>query len=539
MIKPDAVKNGNSDKILERIKKEGFTIVEQKKLLLSKTRAQSFYAEHQGRGFFDELVEFMSSGDIYALILRKNNAIKAWRELMGPTKIEDAKKNAPNSIRALYSKSTTENSAHGSDSYLSATREINFFFPNEITLALIKPTAVKKGYVNEIKKIITEREGFKILNEEKLTLSLEKAQEFYQEHKERGFFKELTTFMSSGPIYAFKLERYNAISKWRTVMGPTNVEVAKKDAPDSIRAKYGTSITENACHGSDSLKAARREVEFFFPTEQTFAMIKPDIIKSNNVENVIRHIHNHGFKIREQQKLKLSKEKAESFYEEHKQRPFFKDLTEFMSSGDIYALKLEGYQAIARWRELMGPTKIEDAKKNAPHSIRALYAQNTTENSVHGSDSPKSAQRELEFFFPIQSTFAMIKPDAVKNGYDYDIMARIEFEGFTIKEKKQLQLTLEKAQEFYAEHKGRPFFDELTKFMSSGKIWILLLQKYNAIQDWRTLMGPTKKEVALVDAPNSIRALYAVDTTQNSSHGSDSVQAATREINFFFNDNKQ
>jgi len=182
----------------------------------------------------------------------------------------------------------------------------------------------------------------------------------------------------------------------------------------------------------------------------------------------------------------------------------------------------------------MGPTKIENAKKDAPNSIRALYGKNTTENCVHGSDSLNSANKEIEFFFPIEQTLAIIKPDAIQNKYDDNIITTILNHDFKIKQEKLMKLNIKDAENFYQEHKGKGFFNELTKFMSSDNIKVLLLEKYNAIQDWRNLMGPTKKEIALIDAPYCIRALYGTDTTQNATHGSDSTQAAKREIEFFF-----
>merc|ERR1712087_713767 len=91
LIKPDAVEAGNAPRIIDRIVKEQFTILESQKLTLSKERAEAFYAEHKERGFFVELVDFMISGPIYALKLQATNAIAKWRTLMGPTNFEEAK----------------------------------------------------------------------------------------------------------------------------------------------------------------------------------------------------------------------------------------------------------------------------------------------------------------------------------------------------------------------------------------------------------------------------------------------------------------
>eukprot|EP00484_Ammonia_sp_Unknown_P007611 CAMPEP_0197072618 /NCGR_PEP_ID=MMETSP1384-20130603/210185_1 /TAXON_ID=29189 /ORGANISM="Ammonia sp." /LENGTH=730 /DNA_ID=CAMNT_0042511439 /DNA_START=29 /DNA_END=2220 /DNA_ORIENTATION=- len=134
----------------------------------------------------------------------------------------------------------------------------------ERTLALIKPAAVSKGYAEDIINEITQN-GFTIISQKRVHLKIEHAQHFYKEHQGKPFFDELTSFMSSGPIYAFILERIGAIKCWRTLLGPTNTFKAKESAPQSIRARYGTDQTANACHGSDSPQSAQREIRFYFP----------------------------------------------------------------------------------------------------------------------------------------------------------------------------------------------------------------------------------------------------------------------------------
>jgi len=134
----------------------------------------------------------------------------------------------------------------------------------ERTLALIKPTAVSKGYAQNIINEIKENE-FTIISQKLLLLTIEGAQDFYKEHEGKPFYDELVSFMSSGPIYAFILEKSDAIKSWRTLLGPTNTFTAKQTASQSLRARYGTDQTDNACHGSDSAVSSQREIDFFFP----------------------------------------------------------------------------------------------------------------------------------------------------------------------------------------------------------------------------------------------------------------------------------
>ena len=128
-------------------------------------------------------------------------------------------------------------------------------------------------------------------------------------------------------------------------------------------------------------------------------------------------------------------------------------------------------------------------------------------------------------------TFTMIKPDAFKNGHSGAIIDRIIKEGFKIKAMKMLKLSPEKAGEFYAVHRERPFFGELVEFMSSGPIVAAILEKENAVEDFRKLIGATNPANA---EPGTIRKLYAASVGENAIHGSDSDANAKIEGDFMF-----
>jgi len=125
MIKPEAVRNGNTGKILDKIIEGGFRIVAMKYLKLTRAQAEQFYFVHRERPFYKDLVEFMSSGPIVATILHKDNAIEAYRSFIGSTNPKEA---APGTIRALYGTNIQENAVHGSDSDENAIIEAAFFF---------------------------------------------------------------------------------------------------------------------------------------------------------------------------------------------------------------------------------------------------------------------------------------------------------------------------------------------------------------------------------------------------------------------------
>jgi nucleoside-diphosphate kinase len=125
MIKPDAMAAGYNTAIIEHITNNGFTVVRKEEKTLSKEEAEGFYAEHSERPFFADLVSFMISGPVTIMVLEKDGAIKAWRDLMGATDPADADEGT---IRKLFGASKGENATHGSDSVESASREVSFFF---------------------------------------------------------------------------------------------------------------------------------------------------------------------------------------------------------------------------------------------------------------------------------------------------------------------------------------------------------------------------------------------------------------------------
>lgn len=130
--------------------------------------------------------------------------------------------------------------------------------------------------------------------------------------------------------------------------------------------------------------------------ERTLSIIKPDAVARNRIGEIYARFEKAGLRILSAKMLHLNREQAEGFYAVHRERPFFRDLVRFMTSGPIMVQVLEGENAIARNREIMGAT---DPKKAAPGTIRADFATNVEENAVHGSDGPDTARTEIAYFF--------------------------------------------------------------------------------------------------------------------------------------------
>lgn len=130
--------------------------------------------------------------------------------------------------------------------------------------------------------------------------------------------------------------------------------------------------------------------------ERTFAMVKPDGVKRSLVGEVVKRLEQKGFRLVGMKLMQIPREMAETHYGEHKGKPFYEDLVNFITSGPVVAMVVEGENAIGEWRKMMGATNPKDA---APGTLRGDYATIIDENVVHGSDAPATAEREIDIFF--------------------------------------------------------------------------------------------------------------------------------------------
>lgn len=130
--------------------------------------------------------------------------------------------------------------------------------------------------------------------------------------------------------------------------------------------------------------------------ERTFIILKPDALKNKHIGHILTKIEEEGFKILGLKLVQMTKQDAQKFYEVHKERPFYNDLCNYMSSGPVIVGVLEAENAVQKWRDLIGAT---DPKEAAPNTIRKLYAVSKEANAVHGSDSRENALKEISYFF--------------------------------------------------------------------------------------------------------------------------------------------
>ena len=261
---------------LDRISREGLFVTNLRLGLISKETAQTFYAEHRGKPFYNDLVSYITSGPIVAMELVGNNAVSTWRSIIGPTNLETAKREAPRSLRAQFARSTTENFAHGSDSPESAQRELGIIFGQHAvelisstdgcTCCVIRPHAMKEGLAGKIIMDIVNA-GFEITAAMIANLDLATAGEFCEVYK--GVvpdYQDMVNQLASGPCLALELRSNSAdsVNAFRDLCGPRDSKVAKQIRPNTLRAKYGSDCVFNAVHCTDLPEDAELETEYFF-----------------------------------------------------------------------------------------------------------------------------------------------------------------------------------------------------------------------------------------------------------------------------------
>lgn len=373
--------------ILLRIEEAGFSVVSRKRTRLATDIASALFADDPNQ---DDVVAHLTSGPVVAMLLEREGALAALQDLMGPSDAAEARSEEEAKaakaaeaasagdgegegdgedggdgegessepeydksqwvLRAVFGTDAVRNAIHGSSSAFAAMREAHILFPP----APVLERTVLVGGDDDVTR--AQASGFVVVGRSKK---------------------------------AAALERHNAIVELMLLSGPDR----SLNCPDSPAAA-----------------AAMLEKHFPkpLPVQRTLAMVKPgapaDAIKAA--------IASWGFEVLAERRTTMSLSRAEEFYEEHRGRPFFPRLTQYMSSGETTALLLAKPNAVEAWRAVIGPTQTADAKAQAPWSIRAQFGGEDGRNAVHGSDSAASADREATFFFPQHKTNPTLAGDA-------------------------------------------------------------------------------------------------------------------------------
>ncbi|XP_069689055.1 nucleoside diphosphate kinase homolog 7 isoform X2 [Periplaneta americana] len=285
------------------------------------------------------------------------------------------------------------------------------------TFVMLKPDITDK--MGQVLKLIIEN-GFKITKLKMAQMTKEHALTFYEEHKGKPFLPFLIEYMTSGPVVAMELLADNGVKKWRELLGPTDSEQARKDAPSSIRARFGKDKSYNAAHGSDSCESAERELDIFFPESQiaryesprstvtfkntTCCIIKPHAVQEGLVGDIISEIQENGFKITALQMFYMEHPNAEEFYEVYKGVVAeYSGMVSQLISGPCVVMEVTGPDSDtpSRFRAFVGPSDPELARKLRPNTLRARYGKTKVQNAVHCTDLPEDGLLEVEYFFKL------------------------------------------------------------------------------------------------------------------------------------------
>jgi len=287
----------------------------------------------------------------------------------------------------------------------------NFSESRISTFGMIKPCS----YMN-IGKIIDYiySNGEFTLSKLKMTKLLPSdANEFYKEHQGKNFFEGLTNFITSDFVVGLEIVAKDSINQWRKLIGPTDSEKAKREAPKSLRALFGTDGRKNAVHGSDSKDNANRELDLFFGPQTKLRsvallnncaclVIKPHIIADGHAGKIIDILLAQGFEISAMEMFYLNKTTAEEFFDVYKGvLPEYAGIIEHISSGPIIALEVRQEDAVNQLRALVGPSDPEIAKELRPNTLRAKFGIDRVKNALHCTDLVEDGVLEVQYFFEL------------------------------------------------------------------------------------------------------------------------------------------
>uniref|UniRef100_A0A7N9CXE6 Thioredoxin domain-containing protein 3 n=1 Tax=Macaca fascicularis TaxID=9541 RepID=A0A7N9CXE6_MACFA len=427
------------------------------------------------------------------------------------------------------------------------------------SIAIIKPDAVISGKGLEIKRKITTA-GFIIEAEHKTVFTEEQVVNFYSRIADQPDFEEFVSFMTSGLSYILVVSQG---SKHNTPPEETEpqpdtapnkpsedqCEIEAKVTPgmmkkkrDSLQEYLERQHVAQFCDIEENATNVSKFMETFFPDfiktksmklEKTLALLRPNLFHERK-DDVLRTIRDEDFKILEQRQLVLSEKEAQALCKEYENEDYFNKLIENMTSGPSLALVLLRDNGLQYWKQLLGPKTVEEAIEYFPESLCAQFAMDSLPvNQLYGSDSLETAEREIQHFFPLQSTLGLIKPHATSEQIE-KILNMIKEAGFDLIQVKKMSLTPEQIENIYPKITGKDFYKDLLEMLSEGPSMVMILTKWNAVAEWRRLMGPTDPEEAKVLSPDSIRARFGISKLKNVVHGASNAYEAKEVINRLF-----
>ncbi|XP_055149362.1 thioredoxin domain-containing protein 3 isoform X2 [Symphalangus syndactylus] len=427
------------------------------------------------------------------------------------------------------------------------------------SIAIIKPDAVISRKGLEIKRRITKA-GFIIEAEHKTVLTEEQVVNFYSRIADQADFEEFVSFMTSGLSYILVVSqgsKSNPPSEETESQPDTEPNEPSEDQPevnaqvtpgmmknkrDSLQEYLERQHVAQFCDLEEDATNVAKFMDIFFPDlkkmksmklEKTLALLRPNLFHERK-DDVLHIIKDEDFKILEQRQVVLSEKEAQALCKEYENEDYFNKLIENMTSGPSLALVLLRDNGLQHWKQLLGPRTAEEAIEYFPESLCAKFAVDSLPvNQLYGSDSLETAEREIQHFFPLQSTLGLIKPHATSEQRE-QILKMIKEAGFDLTQVKKMFLTPEQIEKIYPKITGKDFYKDLLEMLSEGPSMVMILTKWNAVAEWRRLMGPTDPEEAKVLSPHSIRARFGISKLKNIVHGASNVYEAKEVVNRLF-----
>ncbi|XP_061269999.1 thioredoxin domain-containing protein 3 isoform X2 [Bos javanicus] len=435
--------------------------------------------------------------------------------------------------------------------------ELNYESVDQIyTIVIIKPDAVAARKVQEIKEKIIKA-GFVIEAEDKKPLTEEQVKHFYSQIVDQPDFEDFVSFMTRNLSYILVVSQAKAKQpSWDE--SEVNSETESKEPWDEqqemakpSRMKERKSLQQyleiqqisQFCDVEENITNTKfidvlipdfkkiRGIKF----EKILALLRP-ALANERTEDVLNKIQDEGFKILLQRQIVLSEEEAKTLCKEYENKDYFGNVIENMTSGPSLALVLVRENGLGHWKQLIGPSNVEEAKEYFPECLCAQFAiEGLPINQLYGSDSLEAAEREIQHFFPPQHTVALIKPHVTQEQRE-DIMKIIKETGFDITQMKETLLIEEEAEKIYFKIKRKAFYKDVLDVLAEGTSLVMILTKWNAVSDWRRLMGPTDPEEARLLSPDSIRAQFGKNILKNAVHGASNMEEAMETISRMFED---
>ena len=390
----------------------------------------------------------------------------------------------------------------------------------EATLALIKPDAVQAGMAGDILGEIAG-EGLEVLAQKEMVLTARCVEELYGHLREQPQFPELVAFMTGGPSICLALSRpdqggQGPVEALRSLVGPCDATLARAEAPSCLRARYGTDALRNAIHASGSREQAARELELCFPElgaprgeQGTLAVLRLESLRGDR-EEVMGRIREAGFEIACARELLLGEQELQELGQEGRAS---RHIARYMLDTPLLALSLCRENAVRGWLDMIAGGTLG------------------TEGALYGS---QEGEGDLDLFFPMEQTVAVIKPNAMPQ--KGQVLKRIDESGFRIVMQREACLTQELVSTLYPVKSGCDFYDSLAEFMCSGPSLMLVLSKRDAVSSWRSLIGPVDPSEGREIAPSSLRAVFGKDILQNGLHGCSSRDRVQGLIKALFPD---